>query len=313
MPRFGPYKFYNGEISLFFDSDEHVYVRQDGEEFTPVIGVTSALKIIDRSEYLIPWAAKTVATKMKRIMPAMTQDGWDYYTVSLRVEEFEELVDAAKKAPREILTDAGDVGTAAHQTLEDSIKFAIQTNKGVVEKLINLPEDGRAVQCCNAAFDWMNQHKARFLSTERKIYSRKYEYAGTMDGTAVVSSCAKPECCPVHFTDSYSIIDWKSSNQLSVSYAYQVAAYWQALEEEDTDRSVSDAFILRLGKEDGKFEPWHLSGDDLLADSDTFEICLYLTRRHDATKKRISAANKERAARKRAAKKEAKGKEASGD
>lgn len=306
MPRFGPYKFYNGEISLFFDSDEHVYVRQDGEEFTPVIGVTSALKIIDKSEYLLPWGCKRMGIKLKATMPKILMEDWEDYTKSIPWQEFEDLVDAAKKAHKEILQDAGDVGTAAHQTLEDSIKFAIQTNKGVVEKLINLPEDGRAVQCCNAAFDWMNQHKTRFLSTERKIYSREHDFAGTMDGTGIVSSCKdRVKCCPSPFTDRQSLIDWKSSNQLSVSYAYQVAAYWGA-QVEELKSPITDACILRLGKEQGDFEPWHLSHEDLVADYETFLSFLTATRRHDATKKRISAANKERTARKRAAKKEAK-------
>lgn len=306
MPRYGPYRYYNNSITLWFDSDDlgfgkHVYLREYGEELVPQRGVTTILKIIDKSEYLVPWAAKRVCEKLAATFP-ITTDGFDDYTKPLPVEEFQELLAAAKKAPREILVDAGNVGEEAHQALEDAIKFAIRNTDGRVQKLVTNLKDPRAQSCCDAAMDWMTRHEVDWLSTERKVYSREYEFAGTMDGLAYVSSCDNPVCCRSEFTEKLSVIDWKSSNQLSVSYCYQVAAYWHAYYEETTERPT-DAFILRLGKEEGDFEPWHMSEEELGSDFETFALCLDLTINHDDTKNRMSAAKKARTARKKLVKK----------
>jgi hypothetical protein len=304
VPRFGPYKFYNDSITLWFNSDEHVYLREYGEELVPQLGVTSILRIIDKSEYLVPWAAKRTAEKLIAIMP-VTTDGLDDYVESIRYEDFITLCNEAKKAPREILEDAGDVGTMAHNSLEDSIKYAIRNTNQVVEKLINVPPDARALSCCNAALDWMRRHNVKWVSTERKIYSLEYEYAGTMDGLAFVSSCDDPVCCPIQFVNVKSLIDWKSSNSLSVSYLYQISAYRQALLEETLD-VVNMGFILRLGKEDGKFEPWHVTATEMDEDFQVFKSCMELTARHEEVKTRMSQAKKGRTQRKKAAKAAAK-------
>jgi len=303
MPRYGPYSHYSGSIKLFFDSDSHTYLREYGPELVPQAGVTSVLRIIDKSEYLIPWASKRTVEKAAKLMP-LESDGLEDYTKSIPLAAFLDLLDQAKKAPREILEDAGDVGQEAHRALENAINFAISTNNGIVTKLVSEVKDPRAQLCCEAALDWMRQHKVTWLNTECKIYSREYQFAGTMDGLAYVSSCTDRQCCPVHFMNKLSIIDWKSANQLSVSYLYQVAAYRYAQQEEtEFTPPVDDAFILRLGKEDGKFEPWHSTWEDLDTDFKTFLSCLELTERHDATKARMSAAKKERTQRKRLAKK----------
>lgn len=302
--RFGPYLFYDSTIKLWFDSDTHTYFREWGAGQVAQPGVTTILRIIDKSEFLVPWSAKKVSEKLKVIFP-LEEDGLDVFTQRLPLEEFHALCDSAKKAPREILEDAGDVGTEAHDALEQAIKFAIATNGGVVEKLVTAVKDERAQKCCSAALDWMAAHKVRWIATEQKIYSREHEFAGTMDGKAFVTSCDNPVCCPVRFADARSIIDWKSSNQLSVSYLPQVAAY-RAAKLEETGEELTDGFILRLGKEKGEFEPWHMTAAEMDKDFEIFLLCKALTEKYEATKQRVSAASKARTQRKRAAKKKEK-------
>ena len=204
----------------------------------------------------------------------------------------------AKKAHKEKLVDAGDVGSAAHSWIEDSIRAAIKNNQGVVANLtMPAPEDERARNCGRAALDWMKLHNVRWLKTEHKIYSRQYGYAGTMDGLAFVDSC-DGECCYLKkFRDQLSIIDWKSSNYLRIDYLLQTAAYQQAeMEEFETD--IRARWILRLGKEDGKFEPWYET--DFARDFETFKYCLLLRRSHASIESRMAAAKKARANMKKA-------------
>src|SRR5262249_19750690 len=124
-----------------------------------------------------------------------------------------------------------------------------------LELLGNFPVDERAANCCAAAVEWMSQHNVRWLKTERKCFSRKYGYAGTMDGLAVVDSCKDRLCCPHDFTDRLTLVDWKTSNALYVEYLLQTAAYQQAYQEE-TGETIADRWVIRLGKDDAEFDPW---------------------------------------------------------
>jgi hypothetical protein len=273
-----PIKFYNNEITLCFSERDHIYYLVDGDDLEPLDGVTQTCGILDKSMYLLPWGCKMMAEKLLRTMPH-TSDFIGDFTDSISWTDFETLVTEAKKAHKERLVDAGEVGSAAHIWLEDSIRHAIDHNNGVVQELdYKIPNDERAVNCGNAAFDWMKKHNVRFLKTEQKIYSRKYKYAGTMDGLAEVNGIL-------------SVVDWKTSNALRPEYFLQTAAYLRAHEEEFL-LPISDRWILRLGKEKGEFEPWHTKEEETLEDFKAFLYCLRITRLMKSIKERISETKK---------------------
>lgn len=276
----GPYHFYNKTVTIWFDIENHIYLRETGEEKIPIDGVTTIIKIIDKSNALIPWSAKKVTERILQLMP-MEEIPFetDKITKSIPESQFKSILNRAKFIPREILDDAGNVGTSAHRCLEDSINHAIREYAGVVKYTINNPTDVRAISCVNAAFDWMQKHNVRWISTERKVYSLIYDYCGTMDGLAIVDSCTDKKCCKTSAKDVLSLIDWKSSNGLWVDYLYQTAAYQGAFEEEN-EQGISDRWILRLGKQDGQFEPWHLEPKDFDLHFKGFLDCLNLTRTH---------------------------------
>ena len=136
----------------------------------------------------------------------------------------------------------------------------------------------------------MAAHNVRWCETESKIYSREFDYAGTMDGLAVCDSCNDKACCPVAFKDRLSLIDWKSSNYLNITYLWQAASYKKAKTEEFPNLNIEDIWILRLGKseeEAGRFEPWHQSLDSYEEDFQGFLACLNLTRLVDSGEERM--------------------------
>lgn len=295
-----PISFYGGDVILRFDEKKHVYYRAypDGT-FEVQDGVTNACKIIDSSFYLIPWAVKMMYLKMLRIMPRSST-----HCDSIPWADFTALLEDAKKAHREHFEDAGDVGSLAHKWLEDSIRNAITFNDGIVEAMNEMaPVDERAVNCGLAAHKWMTAHNVRWICTEKKVYSRQFKYAGTMDGLAIVDNCDNLACCPRLYLDELALIDWKSSNNLRTEYLYQTAAYQQAeIEENRTD--IKARWILRLGKEDGKFESWYETA--YIQDFEAFLACLTLQRAHKAVEKRMSNAKKLRTFTKREEKKASK-------
>lgn len=71
---------------------------------------------------------------------------------------------------------------------------------------------------------------------------------------------------------------------------------------------IEDRFIIRLGKEDGKFEPWHLNPETLTLDFETFLACLNLYRLNKEVDKRMRDQKKLKTFYKREAKKAAKSK-----
>ena len=306
--------FYNHTIELRFEPKEHVYylvgplgglIKQDG--------VTTVCHIIDRSPALIPWAAKMVIQKLLATIPTFTTQGIAGGTLvhvpEMSLEDFTKIALEAKKAPDDILEEAGDIGHMAHTWLEYYIKAILAGHTLEVEsKLLNRPKDERAASCVCAALGWEHRHNVRWVATERKIYSKKYQVAGTLDGLALVDSCDDPICCPIPFKDRLSLIDWKSSNYLYIEYLYQTAIYQEAIMEEfgethgdaelDEDGkrifdaiakygAIQDRWVNRLGKEDGEFEPWHTTAEDFQEDLEGFLDCLSLVRSTKLTKERI--------------------------
>ena len=260
----------------------------------PLRGVTNTVHIIDKSEPLMRWAVKKCLEAIRaKTRDHLRPDGF----YEIHVEEFEQILEAARKTDRDLLDEAADIGHQAHTWLEGVITEKLAGNENRLHELLaKLPLDERACNCCIAAVEWMVRHNVKWVATERKVYSRKHGYAGTMDGLAYCSSCDDPMCCPEPFTDVLSIVDWKSSNQLVVTYLLQVAAYWAAYVEE-TGEPIKDRWIIRLGKEDGEFDPWHRPGSTLfLQDFTAFTDALNLNHSVEAVEDNIAETKEKRRA-----------------
>jgi hypothetical protein len=293
------YFFYNGTIELRFDKKAHVYLLVQGDQLIPQSGVTSTCHIIDKSNALIPWACKKMAEKIMASIPRLEPVLGIPCCVTMTTPEFEALINDAKTAHKEHLEAAGEVGNLAHNWIEGYIKLVLDGTPDATHLYLSrFPSDERAKNCCIAALDWMQQHNVEWVSTERKIYSRSHGYAGTMDGLCYVDSCSNLRCCPNPFKRRLSVADWKSSNYLYMEYMLQTAAYQFAYQEEH-GVTIEDRWVIRLGKEDGQFEPWHLESECYHDDFVAFITCLNLTRSIARIEDRIKArAQDDRASRK---------------
>lgn len=290
------YKFYGDEVTLRYYDDEHAYylLGSDGSE-EKQDGVTSVVHIIDKSEALIPWGVKMMYEKALRTIPGTRTAG----AVVMSEQELEKWLLEAKSAHKEKLEEAGKTGHIAHNWIEQYIKLIILGEIHLAAEMrVILPFDERAAQACKAAFTWMDRHNVRWLGTERKIYHREHKYAGTMDGICLCDSCDDIHCCPEPFTDRMTVADWKTSNYLYLEYLLQTAAYQAAYNDEviafnknnDPDYVqplAVDRWVIRLGKDDGEFEAWHLQWHNFEEDFGGFLATLDLTRRVKALKERI--------------------------
>lgn len=280
------YKFYNDSVILRYDPAKHVYllVNEDGS-LEVQDGVTSICHIIDKSNALIPWGCKMMSLKA---LAALEPYQFELGKVEIAWEQLTKIILDAKSAHKETLEEAGNIGKQAHAWIEQFIKWQLSNPPEGSLYPVDYPSEMKAAFCCKAALDWMKQHNVRWISTERKIYSKAFKYAGTADGLCIADSCGNSNCCPTAFKDRLSLPDWKSSNYLYIEYLFQTAAYVQAIQEED-GVGILDRWIIRLGKEDGKFEPWHLTQDTFQDDLDGFLACLTLSRQVRLVEDRMAA------------------------
>jgi len=275
--------FYKNTVELRYNDVEHIYYRVANNRLLPQDGVTTVVKIPDKSDMLVPWGCKMMAAKLVANLPIIQTASGRLMISAMPYEKLYTLVMDAKSAHRDRLMEAADIGKEAHAWLEQFIKHEL----GLIDVLPPAPTEPQALSCCTGALEWMDAHNVRWLHTERKVYSLRYGYAGTMDGLCYCDSCNDPFCCPTPFKDRLSLIDWKSSNYLYVTYCMQVAAYKSAIQEEWNYQStieqprIIDCWVIRMAKDGDAprlFETWHLEEQDFDRDFAAFLTCLDLTR-----------------------------------
>jgi len=216
-------KLYRGTIDLNFDENRH-YFSVNGKS---VISVTACTGVIDKSRPLIYWATGLTKDFLLAHLKDLTKD--------TRGDEIVRLIEEAVKQHQIKLQKAADAGTEAHKWCELFIKA--KTLKDTPE----LPKDPKVYNAVTAFLKWVDEYEVKFVASEKHLYSKKYEYAGIMDASAVIKRRT-------------SVVDFKTGKAIYPEMRLQVSAY-QAADEEETGKMYSgDKWIVRFGKDDGCFE-----------------------------------------------------------
>jgi hypothetical protein len=113
------YELYAGDVTLDFDEKKHVYTV-DGE---PVISVTGATSIIDKSGPLMWWAVGQCIQFIR------TKDD-DYEDDEIGTEEF---FHDAQRAHLRSSKKAADIGTLVHQWISGSMSFWRRSATGLID------------------------------------------------------------------------------------------------------------------------------------------------------------------------------------
>ena len=200
------YELYEGKVKVRFFPDSHQYWVNEKRK----TGVTTYLGIIDKSRPLIIWATGLYRDFLMEQLPngITAEHIIEGYTIHTRRKE-----------------EAASIGDDVHKWIESHIK----------NESPEMPERREAQIGINAFLDWVNENKVKFISSERVVYSKKYDYIGKMDIEANVNG----KLC---------LIDIKTANNLYNTYNLQIAAYLKADEEEST-RRYQGRWLIRLAKE----------------------------------------------------------------
>jgi hypothetical protein len=211
------YKLYDGKVIIFFEEKDwggnkiHVYTKVDGVKPMSVTKVTGT---IDKSNFLIPWAIRLMGQYLKELKQVITHTE----------------IDLATKEWRKAKEEAADVGTLAHDWIEQHIK-------GLNPEM---PTHPSVMNCVSAYLKWEGDQKIKWLHNEKIVYSKKHDYVGKLDAICKIKG------------KTY-LIDYKSSKGLYPEFYLQTAGYQLAYEEEN-GKSIDGRILLHLGKEDGAFE-----------------------------------------------------------
>ena len=226
--------FHDGKsIELEFNEAKHQYSHEG--EFVPA--VTSVLSTtIAKQQFLMPWAVKMGAEWFgDMVKPAQQQSVKEHHYTFKDNMTAEDVATGIKKAYRQKSAGAIDLGRRVHEWCEQAILWKL----GKAE-VPSMPEEEPAVNAINAFRDWVKSNEVEWLAAEQRVYSRKHNYAGTVDAVA-------------HVNGEFSVIDFKTSTRIYEEYYLQVAAYSKCVEDIYGD-PVDSAYILRFDKESGKLD-----------------------------------------------------------
>ncbi len=227
------------DVSLVTKGRGHYYQINGSGDLLP--GVTTILGATIPKPYLVPWAAKEAANRIKVHLSE--------YAVNrpLTVDEIDRLVEEGRKEHEKKRDDAADVGTRAHHAIDSYI------NGDKVE----LTDDIRPA--VEAFHKWQDSNPFRLVMGDTKVASPFFRFGGSLD----ILGESK---------DGLGIIDLKTSNQISWEYALQVAAYAVAFTE-TFGEEIKWAMVLRVGKKDPpEFEARPIKS--LINSFEAFRLCL---------------------------------------
>jgi len=234
-------KLYGKKVVIRFDDERHIFYDEKGN---PLISVTGATGIIDKSAALMGWAVK--------MMGEFLRQNWDPTKVKTEGDKLG-LIGAAQKEYRNIKKAEADIGKTIHEWVSDWIKG----------KKPDMPLDEKVVNGITAFLKFQKEHQIKWLESERVIYSQKHHFAGILDAVGKMGK-------------DLVLFDFKSSNAVYPEMWFQVAGYQIAYEEE-MKKKFDKKMLIRFGKDNGEFESYELGKD--WKDKDVFLACLKIKKR----------------------------------
>lgn len=269
---------YKGDIKIRFDEAKHLYYVsfKEGEGWGPErhvkFSVSGITKVLDKPA-LVPWAVKMGAEALQALLPdflskhlisEQTLDG-----VAYRADEvaLKELIAEVKGAHRKKMSDAGSIGTLAHQWIEEYIKMVLAGNINADMK--QDPVNEYVKSSVRAFLNWQRDEKITFIESERRVYSKKHDFAGTCD---LIGIRGKKRI----------VVDFKTSSGIYDEMIFQTAGYQLALEEEGLPK-FHERWIVRIDKKTGEVEAKCFT--EHKKDKDAFLNCFGIAKRLAELKK----------------------------
>jgi hypothetical protein len=226
-----------------------------------LIGVTTALSSVSKGDGLIQWAVNQACdyARANLLVPDLLGDVAGYENAKYLREGDEEdlniILSGAKYAWKAARSQAASIGTQAHNWIEAYLKGEDPP----------WPEIEEVKRACEAALEWIKSVKWETIKIEHQICIPELGVGGICDWYARINGVL-------------AVPDWKTSNSLYGTYAYQTAAYLKALEAEFGSK-IPHRWLIRIDKNTGSVEPRLLPEDTIEDDYAAFVAAVTLYRR----------------------------------
>tara|TARA_R110000796_G_scaffold97550_2_gene204605 strand:+ start:1315 stop:2142 length:828 start_codon:yes stop_codon:yes gene_type:complete len=225
-----------GHVDLHYNDDDHSYYVDEKR----VPGVTTITHLCDKPQlayWLKTTPLKALHDKVEQCLA--TSDPID----GLKLKN---MYDDSLKACDYVRDQAGDIGTIVHDLFEKIVQ-----NKPYIP-----PTDEKVLSSLNHLMLWYKSQKVVVEVQEKKLYSKKYGYAGTLD-----------LICTMNGKKTKYLLDLKTSNYITEDMMYQLHAYRQAYLEE-TGEKINKLGIIKAPKTSDKsmeimivnYSPQYLKG-----------------------------------------------------
>ena len=224
---------------LEYDDDKHAYWI-NGE---PVVSVTQALSVLDKSGPLIWWAWKMGLTDAHEWM--VDEFGDARRQVPATSVDLEAELKSNGLHPNAKRDKAADRGVGAHHALEQ----LAATGRLDLSK-IEPGDQGYA----SAVYDWWLEANPTECVTEQMVGSVKHGFAGRYDLDCRIDGARY-------------LVDLKTGAKKGIyeSHAFQLAGYEIAAEESGYGRFDKTAILKAMPDGEYQFVETHASADDFLA------------------------------------------------
>jgi len=234
-------KHYNDEVTIKFYPVKHAYQLEGQKNY--LVGVTTATGMVDKSGPLLIWSERLTREFLLKAIEAGKQID-------------EHLIEEAVKQHCIKKEAAATIGTMVHEWAGQYILG----NKPAT------PEDPNVKMGVMAFLRWINENGVKFVESEKVVYSRKYNYVGTMD---VIFTMASEDHKIMH------VGDFKTASGIYMEMVMQTSAYQHAYTEE-FGTEFGDKYILRFDKTTGQFESKCFPKEEHESHFDGFIACLQL-------------------------------------
>lgn len=234
-------KHYNGEVEIKFYPNSHRYQIVGRKDF--LIGTTTATGMLDKSRPLMIWAGRLIRQFLIDSLKSGTQIT-------------EDLIDLAIAEPNKKKEEAASIGSLVHEWAEAYIKG---DNPDV-------PTDENVKNGVLGFLRWVKENDVKFIFSEKRVYSRKYDYVGTMDTAFTMGK------------EDHKIIhpgDFKTSSGVYLDHAFQLAGYQEA-ETEEFGTKFGSKFVIKFDKETGEFKEKEFEVSEQADHFQGFLACLAL-------------------------------------
>lgn len=212
------------EVKRGFNT-QHLYVV-DGIEYP---SVSAILGMLDdgKSGGLMGWAKKVAIDNMANALKTKLNQN-----IQITEEIINWLSQEAKKEPERQKDLAADIGSQCHNAIDDLINKKEDYEKHLVKE--------QSKNAFQNFLKWFNIEGYEFISGDMQVVSVKYGFGGRLDALAKRDK-------------DIILLDWKTSNSIKTSYAYQVGGYAIALQE-TYGIKPKKAFIVRFSKDTDEVE-----------------------------------------------------------